>query len=184
MNISILSPLHIDEGGSITFTVVVSDGDKTQLIPMDITADLLDYDAATSPPREVWGPRANLPPDGVWVYRRYALMVKDSGAVDRAELSTRIKHAVMREERHVGRIAREVEAFEALKLVPESSRESIPRLVRIFVWQRDGGKCVQCGARERLEFDHVIPVALGGATTPRNIQLLCEDCNRAKGASI
>jgi 5-methylcytosine-specific restriction endonuclease McrA len=63
-------------------------------------------------------------------------------------------------------------------------REPISEAVRLFVWQRDGGKCVKCGARERLEFDHIIPVTAGGSSTERNVQLLCESCNRSKGATI
>jgi anti-anti-sigma factor len=35
-----------------------------------------------------------------------------------------------------------------------------------------------------LQYDHVIPVALGGATTTGNLQLLCADCNRKKGADL
>jgi 5-methylcytosine-specific restriction endonuclease McrA len=65
-----------------------------------------------------------------------------------------------------------------------SNRETIPDEVKVFVWNRDAGRCVRCGGNQRLEFDHVIPVALGGANTARNLQLLCETCNRAKGASI
>lgn len=65
-----------------------------------------------------------------------------------------------------------------------SKRELIPESVRIFVWRRDEGKCVQCGSRERLEYDHVIPVCKGGSSTARNIQLLCEQCNRKKRDSI
>jgi 5-methylcytosine-specific restriction endonuclease McrA len=30
----------------------------------------------------------------------------------------------------------------------------------------------------------VIPVALGGASTPGNLQLLCAPCNRDKGAAL
>src|SRR5713101_8557469 len=56
--------------------------------------------------------------------------------------------------------------------------------VRLFVWQRDRGQCVKCGSKQRLEFDHIIPVAAGGSNTERNIQLLCESCNRAKGSTI
>jgi hypothetical protein len=65
-----------------------------------------------------------------------------------------------------------------------SARDPIPDDVRIFVWNRDGGRCIRCRSNERLEFDHVIPIALGGANTARNLQLLCETCNREKGASL
>lgn len=52
------------------------------------------------------------------------------------------------------------------------------------VWRRDEGKCVQCGSRERLEYDHIIPVSKGGSNTVRNIELLCEKCNREKSGNI
>lgn len=63
-------------------------------------------------------------------------------------------------------------------------REPIPEAVRREVFRRDGGHCVNCGSDELLQFDHVIPVALGGASTPENLQLLCAPCNREKGASL
>jgi len=56
--------------------------------------------------------------------------------------------------------------------------------VKREVWRRDGGKCVRCSSRENLEFDHVIPVSKGGSNTVRNIELLCEACNRKKHDSI
>jgi Holliday junction DNA helicase RuvB len=61
----------------------------------------------------------------------------------------------------------------------ENSR-FIPEKVRNRVWRRDGGKCVQCGSNKNLEFDHVIPLSKGGSNTTRNLQLLCEKCNREK----
>jgi hypothetical protein len=63
-------------------------------------------------------------------------------------------------------------------------REPIPREVRRGVFERDGGKCAQCGSNFDLQYDHVIPVALGGATTVENLQLLCGDCNREKSADL
>lgn len=62
-----------------------------------------------------------------------------------------------------------------------SRRERIPQSIQNEVWNRDGGRCVECGSRERLEYDHIVPVARGGSNTARNLQLLCESCNRAKG---
>jgi hypothetical protein len=63
-------------------------------------------------------------------------------------------------------------------------REPIPERVRHEVWRRDQGQCVDCGSRERLEFDHIIPVSGGGSNTARNIELRCEPCNRKKAAKI
>lgn len=63
-------------------------------------------------------------------------------------------------------------------------RQYIPDRVKIFVWKRDDGRCVTCGSPERLEFDHIIPVSKGGSNTARNLQLLCELCNRKKGTAI
>ncbi|MFD6102022.1 TerD family protein, partial [Nocardia salmonicida] len=61
---------------------------------------------------------------------------------------------------------------------------SIPQDVKAQVWQRDGGACVECGDGHYLEFDHIIPLSRGGATSATNLQILCRACNRAKGARI
>lgn len=66
----------------------------------------------------------------------------------------------------------------------EKERESIPQDIADRVWNRDGGKCVKCGSNENLEFDHIIPFSKGGATTYRNLQLLCQNCNREKTNNI
>jgi 5-methylcytosine-specific restriction endonuclease McrA len=63
-------------------------------------------------------------------------------------------------------------------------RERLSAEVRRAVWIRDQARCVRCGSRNRLEFDHIIPVVRGGGNTERNIELLCEACNRAKSDSI
>ena len=65
-----------------------------------------------------------------------------------------------------------------------SRRLALPASVRIEVSRRDGRGCVRCGSREHFEFDQIIPVALGGSSTGRNIELLYESCNRFKSASI
>lgn len=63
-------------------------------------------------------------------------------------------------------------------------RQGIPLAVKRAVWERCGGRCVECGAESLLEFDHVIPLAMGGSDGERNLQLLCAECNRRKGASL
>ena len=68
--------------------------------------------------------------------------------------------------------------------IQRKRRPSIPRDIRNQVWRRDDGKCVDCGCNKNLEFDHIIPVSKGGANTYRNIQLLCEKCNRKKSNKI
>ena len=66
----------------------------------------------------------------------------------------------------------------------QTKREHITEAVRSEVWRRDGAKCVKCGSNQQLEFDHVIPVSKGGATSVKNLQLLCKGCNLSKGAKI
>ena len=63
-------------------------------------------------------------------------------------------------------------------------RGPIPKDVQREVWRRDRGKCVECGSQDRLELDHIIPFSKGGSSTARNIQLLCEKCNRSKHNNI
>jgi 5-methylcytosine-specific restriction endonuclease McrA len=63
-------------------------------------------------------------------------------------------------------------------------RERVPLEMRRFIFERDGGKCLECGSGFDLQYDHVLPVARGGATTVENLQLLCGDCNRRKSDSL
>jgi Holliday junction DNA helicase RuvB len=125
----------------------------------------------------------------------------DAGAAERIARSAdgtpldvlnRLRH--VRDYAHIkadGRVTAEV-AGQALKMLiseeetseASDDRTAIPSEVRREVWRRDGGKCVKCGSRERLEYDHIIPVAKGGSNTARNIELLCETCNRAKSDLI
>lgn len=73
----------------------------------------------------------------------------------------------------------------------ERKRAAIPRSVKLEVWQRDGGRCRNCGITddecmkrtgEHLQYDHIWPWSMNGADTARNIQLLCGACNRAKSS--
>ncbi len=82
------------------------------------------------------------------------------------------------------KVARAKALIEQVKVIESPRRKSIPDDVKVLVWQRDKGVCVNCGSNRNLEFDHIIPVVMGGADTARNLQLLCETCNRSKGGHL
>lgn len=57
----------------------------------------------------------------------------------------------------------------------------IPASVKLEVWSRDRGRCVICGSKDNLHFDHIIPYSRGGSSlVAENIQLLCARHNLAK----
>ncbi|MGZ6696092.1 MAG: HNH endonuclease [Solirubrobacteraceae bacterium] len=86
---------------------------------------------------------------------------------------------------HERRARRRLErAHGALAGEGASRRRPVPRELRQAVFARDGGRCAECGAAFDLQYDHVIPLALGGADTVENLQLLCAPCNQAKGAAL
>jgi hypothetical protein len=83
------------------------------------------------------------------------------------------------------RAARRLErAHAALAGERSVGRRPVAREIRRVVFERDGGRCVECGSTFELQYDHVIPVALGGADTVANVQVLCAPCNQAKGAAL
>ncbi len=67
---------------------------------------------------------------------------------------------------------------------PPSRSDTIPAEVKREVWRRAGGRREwrfesgeRCGCRRRLEYDHIEPVALGGASTLDNVRLACRPHN-------
>ena len=56
--------------------------------------------------------------------------------------------------------------------------------IRFTLLQFGAAACVECGSGFDLQYDHLIPLSLGGATTVTNLQLLCADCNTRKGAAL
>jgi hypothetical protein len=93
---------------------------------------------------------------------------------------------VSRQQRERGRIER-AKAMVSIGMQPQDQvrrRDVIPDDVKQFVWLRDGVSCQHCGSQVELQFDHVIPVALGGSSNAENLQILCGPCNRRKSAGL
>lgn len=111
--------------------------------------------------------------------RHYALNCDTVWSSSRNLTSEQWKHLIDRklthEQQEIDYASSEVNADSA-----DGRRERISEAVRQEVWRRDQGKCARCGSRENLEFDHIIPVSKGGGNTARNLELLCETCNRKK----
>lgn len=61
----------------------------------------------------------------------------------------------------------------------------IPSQIKLAVWKRDKGRCVICGSKDNLHFDHIIPFSKGGSSlVAENIQLLCARHNILKRDKI
>lgn len=66
-----------------------------------------------------------------------------------------------------------------------SHERVIPSDVKLEVWKRDEGKCIQCGKTDNLHFDHILPFSKGGTSLlAENIQLLCARHNLEKSDQI
>lgn len=70
---------------------------------------------------------------------------------------------------------------------PQKPKPCTPKQ-RLEVLVRDSYRCRMCGAAAAdgatLEVDHIIPRAEGGESVLWNLQTLCDECNRGKGAQI
>ncbi|HYE89792.1 MAG TPA: HNH endonuclease signature motif containing protein [Terriglobales bacterium] len=58
-------------------------------------------------------------------------------------------------------------------------RPKLSRAYRRSILVRDK-VCQYCGSTERLQVDHIFPVARGGGDGPENLQALCFPCNIKK----
>lgn len=95
-----------------------------------------------------------------------------------------VKALVLQRERNQ---ERKIQTAHSLMRAEENGRPTrtpVPVGIRRAVFERDGGKCVECGSAFDLQYDHILPVSLGGATTVENLQLLCADCNQRKSDSL
>jgi hypothetical protein len=119
-----------------------------------------------------------------WVCENQLFRVFGADLLPEHDLALLVQQAALRERKKLDALQRDLQALRRSTRAKTGRREPIPRHVRVYVWQRDRGKCVECGGQEKLEYDHIIPVSKGGSNTDRNIRLLCETCNRQKGQTI
>ncbi len=65
-----------------------------------------------------------------------------------------------------------------------SNSRYISQAVKHYIWQRDRGCCANCGSTRNLNYDHILPVALGGKSEAENLRLLCFHCNQRASINI
>lgn len=105
----------------------------------------------------------------------------DSDSLNGSQVYALLVTRAHREQQRIDR----AQAMVAMGSVPRGQvRGAIPDDLKQYVWLRDGGRCRQCGNQHELQYDHIIPVSMGGATTAENLQILCGPCNRRKGAGL
>lgn len=116
--------------------------------------------------------------DGIWVYNGLFELVdawienEDGRSVFKFKLRVTDKTIIEKEQRVV-----------ALNNLDHN--RMIPTSVKLEVWRRDKGKCVQCASTDNLHFDHILPFSKGGTSlTAENIQLLCLRHNLQKHSKI
>ena len=108
---------------------------------------------------------------GIWVFNGAFALVNATRAHDGTRRTFRFRLEAIDDEGPQGDTARDDR--EPTRLIPTE--------VKLEVWRRDQGRCVECGATDNLHFDHVIPFSRGGSSsTAANIQLLCARHNIAK----
>ncbi len=77
----------------------------------------------------------------------------------------------------------EMKSFKKEIILPHN--RLIPTHVKVEVWARDKGKCVKCGSKENLHFDHDLPYSKGGTSlTADNVRILCMKHNLKKSDKI
>jgi len=116
--------------------------------------------------------------DGIWVYNGVFELVdawieeSDNRNVFKFKLQITDKTVDQKEKRKT-----ELKDLDHNRMIPTS--------VKLEVWKRDKGRCVQCGRTDNLHFDHILPYSKGGTSLKaENIQLLCARHNFQKRDSI
>src|SRR5437867_3360516 len=143
------SPEFDSSTGRPSVSFVVDSGLKSQTIhlPLLDTSDASAIEEVRQ--RQFREPVQFARAPDFWAYRDKVIRHNRNalgGLTTEEETVLFIKHVVLSHETSVQRIRREVEAMQNLDRLPSAQRERIPDNVRLFVWQRDEGKCIRCGS--------------------------------------
>lgn len=116
--------------------------------------------------------------DGIWVYSGVFELI-DSW-VEKSEGRNVFKFKL-----HITGKTIDQKEKRAIELKDLDHNRMIPTSVKLEVWKRDKGQCVQCGSKDNLHFDHILAYAKGGTSLKgENIQLLCARHNLIKSDKI
>ncbi len=115
----------------------------------------------------------------VWWWFEGAFYWENAG-LEPSDVVAMVRHRERTAQKRLERAHLELE----LEQHPLPRRAALTRDMKRAVFERDGGACAECGSNFDLQYDHILPVALGGATTVENLQLLCSQCNQVKGKSL
>jgi len=108
---------------------------------------------------------------GIWVFNGVFRLTDGWAEQIDGRRVFKIRLEIVSDESHVDAVGED--SLEPTRLIPTT--------VKLEVWKRDGGRCVECGSSDNLHFDHVIPWSRGGSSlTAANVQLLCARHNLAK----
>lgn len=72
--------------------------------------------------------------------------------------------------------------------VPEwtgaSPDSAIPRAVKARIWRRCGGRCAltgkKLGVKDEVDYDHILPLSMGGKHSESNLQIVQRQAHREK----
>jgi hypothetical protein len=116
--------------------------------------------------------------DGIWVYNGVFELV-DSW-IEKSEDRNVFKFKL-----HITDKTIDQKEQRAIELKDIDHNRMIPTSVKLEVWKRDKGLCVECGSNNNLHFDHILPYSKGGTSLKaENIQLLCARHNLEKHDKI
>jgi len=60
-------------------------------------------------------------------------------------------------------------------------RSAIGEELREKILKKHNYQCVECGSKENLVLDHIVPFSKNGLSVEENLQVLCKKCNLQKG---